>query len=167
MIKKILLFALVMFPVISFAQETKIAHVDYYAVIRDMPEVMQMSDSIKKSEEALYADLTEMQTEYQKKASEFYTQQDSLSDRMKLLRQQELANIQQNLENFQQYATQKQEELQQTLLAPIRNKLMKAINDVGAENKYTYIFNSNQEIILYTSPNAIDATPAVRKKLGL
>ena len=40
-----------------------------------------------------------------------------------------------------------------------------AIKAVGAEQGYTYIIDP--QVLLYTGPNAIDATPMVKTKLGL
>ena len=106
-----------------------------------------------------------MQDEYQTKYSAFVSQQDSLSDNIKLRRMQEIQDIQARIDNFVQVAQQDVQKKQQELLMPIQEKLQKAIKDVGAENGYTYIVDP--AALLYTGPNAIDATPLVRKKLGL
>ena len=166
MFKKILLFALVMLPFSIFAQESqKIAYVNLTDVYVAMPEYKQMQDSLKKSEAEFQNELQGMSDEYTKKLSDYVSQRDSLNESIKLRREQELDNIRQRAENFQQLAAQQQDALQQSLAAPIQDKLQKAINEVGKENNFLYIANS--QVFLYLAPHATDATPMVRKKLGI
>jgi len=166
MFRKIVLIALVMLPVIAFAQEPqKIAYVNSMDVVANMPEYKQMQDSLKRSEAEFQSELKSMSDEYTKKLSDYVAQQDSLNESIKVRRQSELQELQQRAENFQQLAAQKQDEMQQRLSAPITEKLQKAINDVGKENNLLYIINS--QAFLYVSPTATDATPLVKKKLGI
>lgn len=166
MVRKIVLFALMSFPVLALAQEAqKIAYVNYVDVIMVMPEYKQMEDSLKKSENAFRSELQIITDEYTKKLSDYVAQQDSLNESIKLRRQQDLEDIRQRAANFEQYAAQKQGELQQALSTPIQEKLQKAINDVGKEQSFLYIANS--QAFLYISTAASDATPLVKKKLGI
>jgi len=166
MFKKFVLFVLVMFPVIAFAQESqKIAYVNYIDVIVAMPEYKQMQDSLKKSENDFQAEMKILSDEYSKKLSDYIAQRDSLNESIKLRREQELDEVRQRAANFEQYAAQKQDELQQALSTPIQNKLQKAINEVGAESNFLYIANS--QAFLYIAPSATDATPLIKRKLGI
>lgn len=166
MIKK-LLFVLVMFPVIGFAQEAqKIAYMNYFDVIVAMPEYKQLQDSVQKVEEAYREDMKSMMDDYTAKVSDFVAKQDSLIEGIRIRKQQEIEDIRARYENFQQFASQNLEELQSSLFVPIETKARKAITDVGAENNFLYIINSPQ-ILMYTSPNAVDATPLIKKKLGI
>ena len=42
-----------------------------------------------------------------------------------------------------------------------------AISQVGDENGFTYIIDNTAGILAYTSQNAIDVMPLVKKKLGI
>ena len=165
MVKKILLIALVMLPLIAFAQEQKIAYVNSMDVATNMPEYKQMQDSLKKSEAEFQTELKTMSDEYTKKLSDYVAQQDSLNESIKARRQAELQEIQQRAENFQQIAAQRQDEMQQRLSAPIYDKLQKAINDVGKENNFLYIIDS--QVVRFSATSATDATPLIKKKLGI
>jgi len=164
MFKKIVLFALVILPVAVFAQE-KIAYVNSMDVLTAMPEYKQMQDSLTKSQNEFQAELKGMYDEYQKKLSDYVNQQDSLNESIKLRRQQELQDLNQRSENFQQYAAQQQDAMQQRLSAPIYDKFQKAVSDVGKENSFLYIIDS--QVLRYNSPTATDATPLIKKKLGI
>jgi len=166
MIKKILFIALVAFPVIAFAQESqKIAYVNHYDVVAAMPETKQMQDSLQKKANEYQAEFKVIQDEYTNKMSDYVNKQDSLNESIKQRRLADLEQLRQRAANYQETAAQEQEELQQKLLQPIQEKLQKAINDVGKENNFLYIIQS--QVLLYVSPNAVDATPLVKKKLGI
>lgn len=166
MIKKFVLFALLLLPVYAFAQESqKIAYFNYTEVIQAMPEVAQMNDSIQKQAEVFESELKILQEEFEKKYQAYLEQQDTLAESIKTRRQQEIMDLQERAQTFQQQAYQSQEQLQRALLAPIQEKIMKAVQDVGAENNYTYVLEAGS--LLYVSPQSINATPLVKTKLGL
>ena len=170
MIKKILLFALVMFPVMSFAQEAqKIAHANYAELVTSMPEYKLMVDSLQRLVRGQQAELQRIQDTYYKEVSDFVAQQDSISESIKNRRRQDIESIRERGEIYQQEAAQEQTEAEQALFAPIQRKVLNAIIEVGAENNFLYILNSQPEqmSILFFSKNAVDAAPLIKKKLGI
>ncbi len=60
-------------------------------------------------------------------------------------------------------------QLQQQLLEPLNKKIADAIQAVGSENNYTFVFDvaTMQSPIVYVSPTATDITPLVKTRLGL
>ena len=52
------------------------------------------------------------------------------------------------------------------MLKPIVDRAKKAIEEVGKENGYTYIFDAGVGAVLY-SQDSDDIMPLVKKKLGL
>jgi len=167
MVKKIVLFALLLIPVMGYAQEQKIAYFKSSDVIPVMPEYKQMLDSLKSSEAALQAELQSMADEYTKKMTAFSEQQATLSESIKALRMKEIESLRDRTEGFQQQAQQIQSDLQQSLFAPIEAKVRKALTEVGTENHYAYILNADMNVVLFISPQSPDVTPAVKAKLGL
>ena len=166
MLKKFVLFALVMIPVMALAQESqKIAYVNYEEVFLAMPEFKAMQDSLKSSATSFQAELKIISDEYTKKLSDYIDQRDTMNPSIKTRREAEIDEIRQRAENFQQYAAQKQSELEQALMMPIQDKFHKVVNDVGKENNFLYIVNS--QAFIYISTSAVDATPLVKKKLGI
>ncbi|MDE5690440.1 MAG: OmpH family outer membrane protein, partial [Duncaniella sp.] len=49
--------------------------------------------------------------------------------------------------------------------APIQENVMKAIQSVGAEGSYTFIFENGMS--LYTGADVTDVTPLVKARLGI
>jgi outer membrane protein len=165
MLKKIVLFALLLIPVMGYAQEQKIAYFKYSEVVPLMPEYTQMLDSLKKSEAALQAELESISDEYTKKVTAFSEQQATLAESIKAVRLKEIERIRESAETLQRQAMQIQDDLQKSLFVPIEAKVKKALTEVGTENHFAYIVNA--EVMLYTSPQSQDATPLVKAKLGI
>jgi outer membrane protein len=167
MFKKIVLFALLLIPVMGYAQEQKIAYFKPSEVIPLMPEYTQMMDSLKKSEASLQAELQDMADEYTKKVTAFSEQQATMNESIRTLRLKEIERIKDSTETFQQQAMQIQDDLQKSLFTPIEAKIRKAVEEVGTENHYAYIINGDGGTLLFTAPQSPDATPLVKAKLGL
>ncbi len=64
-------------------------------------------------------------------------------------------------------AQQDIEHQEQELLDPLRKKIREAIHAVGLEHRFTVIYDLADEGIAFLSPDAVDANPLVRKKLGI
>ena len=163
--KKLIVLLLMVLPLGAIAQEVKIAFVNTQEVFMAMPEVSDMEKQMTDLNEKYRLELQQMQEEYKKKYSDFIAQQDSLTENIKLRRMQEIQDIQGRMDNFMQVAQQDVQKKQQELLQPIQQKLQEAIQKVGEENGYTYIIDP--AALLYRGTSAIDATAAVRTKLGL
>jgi len=166
MLRKVFLFALLMIPAAIFAQEAiKLGHVSTMEVMTAMPEVKLMQDSLQKQAQIADNQIKELQDEYTKKYSDFIQAQDSLPENIKALKIRELENIRERAAAFEQDSQQRLQELQQRLLAPIQEKFKKALDEVGIENHFNYIIDS--QVVLYAAPQSIDAAPLIKAKLGL
>jgi outer membrane protein len=154
-------------PLGIIAQEIKIAVVNTQTLFMAMPEISTLETEMANIRKQYESELKTMQDEYNRKNSDLIAQGDSLTDNIKMLRLQEIQDIQTRMENFipmaQETVTKKQEEL----IAPIQQKMDKAIKEVGVENGYTYILIDNPQLILFKGPLAIDATDKVKAKLGI
>jgi len=163
--KLIALVAIMMIPLGVFAQEVKIAYVNTQEIIPLIPEFIAMGKQIDDLNLEFENELKSMNEEYTNKYQAFVQQQDSLTENIRLRRMQEIQDLQQRMDQLYQVAQQTVSQKQEELFRPIQEKMMKAINDVGSENKYTCILNAGN--LLYTGDTSIDATPLVKRKLGL
>jgi outer membrane protein len=71
--------------------------------------------------------------------------------------------IQEFFVNAQQTLQQKQNELQ----VPVLESFRKAVEAVGEENGFLYIFEINSGLTLFNSSQSVDVTPLVKAKLGI
>ena len=164
MLKKILLFAGLLLSVGAFAQD-KIAYFNSAEVITAMPEYVAMQDSLQKTQAAVEAEMKVLEEEYNKKYTAFMAEGEGLVESIKVRRMQEIQDIAQRAEVFQQQSQQQMQQLYELLLTPIQQKVRDTLKVVGTENNYTYILEAGS--LLFVSPSAPNATPLVKAKLGL
>ncbi|MDR1747051.1 MAG: OmpH family outer membrane protein [Tannerella sp.] len=163
--KKLVVLLCMFFPLAVCAQEVKIAFVNSQEVLSALPELSDVETKMATLRDQYQREFKTMQDDYQKKYSDFMTQQDSLTENIKLRRQQEIEDLGQRLQNYVPVAEQDIQKKQEELYAPLIEKIQKAIKQVGDEKGYTYIINP--QILLYTGSSAVDATPFVKAKLGI
>ncbi|MDR0799809.1 MAG: OmpH family outer membrane protein [Dysgonamonadaceae bacterium] len=165
MLKKITLFALLFISMGAMAQEAKIAYFNSMEVVPAMPEYTRMQDSIQKKQASIENELKIMGEEYNKKYTAFMEQGDKLDESIKIRRLQEIKDLEERAQNFNQMSQQQLEQLYKSLLEPIQQKVKNAIAEIGAENHFAYILDVAS--LLYIDPSSTDATPLVKKKLGI
>ena len=162
--KKLIVLIFMLLPLGVFAQD-KIAIVNTADIFNIMPEVSAVEKQLATLNEQYEKEFKTMQDEYTKKYSEYMSKQDSLTENIKLRRQQEIQDLETRIQNFVPVAQQEIQKKQEELYTPIQKKIQDAIKAVGDEKGYTYIINP--QVLLYTGSSAIDATPLVKAKLGL
>jgi len=163
--KKIILSLMLIFPLSLMAQDVKIGYVKFNEITAVMPEVAAMENELIALSEKYQAELASLEAEFNRKSAEFQTQEESLTENIKVMRIQEIEGIRERYENMMQAAQKDVEKKQDDLTAPINEKIMKAISEVGEENGLTCVLHFHQ--LLYTGKNCEDITEKVKKKLGV
>jgi outer membrane protein len=158
---------LMFIPLGIIAQEMKIAVVNTQAVFMALPEISTLELEIANLRKQYEAEMKGMEEDYNRKNADLIAQGDSLTDNIKMMRLQEIQELRNRMENFVPIANEQIGKKQEELLAPIQEKIDKAIKEVGTENGYAYILIDNPQIILFKGATAIDATDKVKAKLGI
>lgn len=152
----------------SFAQQmVSVAHVNSEELLEAFPEKQLAVEQLVTLNDNYKKELELMQSEYNKKYSDYITYQASLAENIKLRRMQELTALENRIQQFTELAQQDIEHQEQELLDPLRKKIREAIHAVGLEQRFTVIYDLADEGIAFLSPDAVDANPLVRKKLGI
>ena len=150
-------------PILASAH--KFGHINTQELFSQMPEVNQVKLKMDTVQSQYENQLASMNEEFQKKVQDYQSQEATMADAIKQIRQQELQEMQQRIQLFYQTAEQDIQKKQQELLAPVHEKMTKAIKAVGERENYTYIFDS--AAMVHIGADAVDATPAVKKELGI
>jgi outer membrane protein len=166
MIKKIVFIMLLALPVSLIAQD-KLAYINIQEIFQVMPELSEVEKSIADLNEQYKKELDKMYEEYYAKAKEYQDNLETMAESIKARRQGEIVDIEKRIGTFQQSANDELQRKQMELINALREKILKATSEVGAENNYTYIFDLSTQSIAYHSPKAVDVTPLVKKKLGI
>lgn len=161
--KKIIITIMLALPMLASAQ--KFGHINTQELFAQMPEVAQVKLKMDTIQNQYETQLASMNEEIQKKVQDYQAQEATMADAIKQIRQQELQEMQQRIQLFYQTAEQDIQKKQQELLAPVHEKMSKAIKAVGERENYTYIFDS--AAMVHIGSDALDVTPAVKKELGI
>ena len=166
MFKKILLAVLVAAPMCLSAQTLKFGTVNPTEIFNVMPDVATANNTLKQVQEKYEAQAKPLQEELQKKQAEIETLAKNKAPEATLeAKQKEFEDLYTRYQTFMQTAQQDIQKQQETLLAPIQQKLMNAIQAVGAEGGYAGIIDANT--LLYKGDNIEDITAKVKAKLGI
>lgn len=149
------------------AQTMKFGTVNSQEIFNLMPEKATAEATLQTVSEKYQTEFTNLQNEFEKKYKEFQELAADTPQSIKDRRMQELQENQQKIQNFQQMASQDLQKQQETLLAPITEKIQQAIQAVGAEGGYTFIYDLSIPCVVYTGTGAEDVTPQVKAKLGI
>lgn len=167
MIKKFLLAVAIAIPMLAAAQTPKFGTVNVEDVFQAMPDTKAAQDEIAAASKQYEDEYAQLNEEMQKKYGEFQNLQNDAAtpQGIKDRRLQELQELDQRAQQFAQTAQQDLQRKQAQLMQPIQEKLMKAIQEVGAANGFTMIFPAGAAA--YTSTAVVDATPLVKTHLGI
>lgn len=147
--------------------QVKLGHIETQKLIQAMPEMAKARETMEAKQNEIEKELTNMQEQFKAKFEEYSKNGKTMSDVIRAAKEQELQELQQRIQSFQQIAMENLEKTQAELMQPIMEKAMNAIKEVGKENGFTYIFDLSQGGILYQADNTEDVLPLVKRKLGL
>lgn len=168
--KAIVLFAVLALMIGSSmetaAQTQKIGYVDFNALIQAMPGIDSVKTSLQNYQQSLTDQMDQMRTEFENKYLDYQSQAATMSELIKQTKEKELTDLQARIDAFQQKAAQDLQAKQEELLKPVIDKARAAVKEVAKENKYTYVINNIEDVVLFAEP-ADDVLPLVKKKLGI
>ena len=150
----------------GIAQSFKTGHINRDDIIMAMPDY----DTAMKAYNAYGQELTNalelMQVEYNNKLDQYVKDSKTLTDLVKTNKEQELADMQTRIANFQQQAQVQLQDKQVALLNPIIERVTAAINDVAKAQGFVYVYDV-RTLIYFDATKSTDVAPLVKTKLGL
>ena len=164
---KLVAVAAFVLAAMSVSAQVKLGHINTQELIQAMPEVARANDTLEMKQSAVEKELTNMQEQLKTKTDEYSKNAASMTEVIRASKEQELQELQQRIQNFQQLAVDNLRSTEQELFQPIMDKALNAIKEVGKENGFTYVFDLSAGGILYFADNTEDILPLVKKKLGL
>lgn len=144
-----------------------IAYVNTTELLNAFPEKERATQQLTTLSENYKKELELMQSEYNKKYSDYITYQASLAENIKLRRMQELTELESKMQHFMELAQKDIENQEQVLLLPLKDKINDAIRAVGIERNFTVIYDLADSGIAFVNPAAVDANPLVKQRLGI
>ena len=169
--KTVLVFILTLFTAGAFAQDAqKLGYADWELIFSQMPEAKQVENALKVHSDQLRAQLDAKYKEYEAKLKAYQEGGAKMLDAVRRDKETELTQLQESMQKFQQDAQTSLQKKQSDLMAPVFDKVGKAIDAVAKENGYTYVFTAKtlggDDVLLY-SDEKYNVSTLVLKKMGV
>jgi outer membrane protein len=150
------------------AAQQKIGYINTSEVLQLMPERDSASKLYEKFNGEISKEFESMNVLYNNLLETYTKQKDSLSTFIRQSKEAELMEMNGKIANFREVAQQELDKKQNELMAPIIEKLRKAIKEVAEANKYTYIMDiSGGALVYYPEDETLNVLPLVKAKLGI
>ncbi len=167
------LVLLAVFGLITFVSQaqttTKIGYADVNYILGEMPESKQIEAELKSMETQLKGQIDAKAKKFQTELADYQKNGQAMIDAVRQNTERELTQQQQNLEKLQQDAQTTIQNKNNQLLAPVYDKVGKAIEAVAKENGFSFILNQQVggfDVILY-GDEKMDISELVLKKMGV
>lgn len=173
--KKLMKLALVAVLALSattvFGQ--KFGRVDLAAIVPNMPEYKEAVANLEAYGLDLQNQLEQIQVEFNTRLADYEKSASTMTDSIRQLKEQELGQLQQRFQDFQQIAQQDMQRKEAEIMNPIYDKANEAVKKVATEGGYLAIFSTAGDQaasagLAYFDPAALtDITPEVKKALNI
>lgn len=162
----VIMFALALTTLPSFAQTTKLGHIDRQKLMLLLPERKDAETKMQAFAKTLDDRLKAMGAEYQTKVADVQARADAMTQTEKDVAVREIGELEQRIQSAQQKAQEDLDKQEEELLKPMVTRTNTAITDVAAANNFTYIFDTSTGFVLYFDKGE-DIMELVKAKLGV
>ena len=163
--KHILLLAFVALLGMTDAVAQKFGHLDAQDILLTLPERAEAQASIEAAAAEYETEVSRMQSELETKFSDYQAMAATWPDAIRQQKERELQQLDAGLQEFGMTIQNDLAQMEQQLLAPMIERVRDAIEAVGKEQGFTYIFDTSSGVTLYNGGE--DVTDLVKTKLGM
>ncbi len=147
-----------------FAQ--KFGRIDYQATIFTMPEVAGVQTEIQKVAAEYREQVENIEVELNRKVDEISKLPDTTTETTRQLKNREMIDLQQRLQDFYQMAEEGIQKTQSDLMQPLVTKANAAIEKICKAQNIIVVFQTGAMVYI-DEAQTIDITADVRKELGI
>ena len=127
------------------AQNLKIGYVNSGKIFEDLPEAQKVRKDLETRLGTWRDTLETMSKEFQGKVEMFQQQQGTMTEAAKQAKLQELQKGERELREYESAKQAEAQALQTKMTAPLKDKILKAIEEVAQKEKLNFIFDKAQD----------------------
>ena len=146
--------------VTAVAQQAKIGYFSYKAILEDMPDYVTAMLGVETLRKQYDEELKAASDEFNEKYELFLDQQSMLDEPIKQKRQADLQSLLDRNIQFRNESMRLLRQAEQDALAPVKQKLNKAIQSVGYSGAFLLIVNTDSEACPYIDSNSAEDVTA-------
>ncbi len=151
---------------LSAQSKMKFGHINSQVLLEAMPEKADADKALEAFAAQLEKQLQTMSTEWDSKVQNYRANEAVMSDIIAQTKAEEIQQLEQRIQSFQQNAQQSIGKKEGEVYQPILDKAKEAIEAVSKEGSYNYVFDSSSGSLLY-QPEGDDIIELVKNKLGI
>ena len=146
--------------VTAVAQQAKIGYFSYKAILEDMSDYVTAMLGVETLRKQYDEELKAASDEFNEKYELFLDQQSMLDEPIKQKRQADLQSLLDRNTQFRNESMRLLRQAEQDALAPVKQKLNKAIQSVGYSGAFLLIVNTDSEACPYIDSNSAEDVTA-------
>jgi outer membrane protein len=133
------------------AQTQKIGYVNSAKIFDDLSEARDISKRLEALAKPIQDSLAMMQKEIETKVEDYQKKESMLNDAAKRAAVQEVQELQQRARDYAQRKDSEMARQREVMLAPLKEKILKAIERIAKAEKYNFVFDRTEQvnILLY------------------
>ncbi len=166
-LKTLLITTVLLLSIFSLQAQNplKIGHVNVQELAQKHPDMDSIRVIVEQETKDLEEVYGEMLAEHESKIKTFEEESAGYSDFIKTTKQNEIIELAQKIQAYNQSAQQQLQQRNMELIRPVYEEVNEEISNIAAKNKFTYILDVSNGAVAYLSPNSEDLTPLVLEKL--
>ena len=164
--KRLSLAILMMLVAFSSNAQSKIGTIDAEYILSQLPETVEVNNSLKTYNEELQADLNSTIQEYEGLVNEYQESVASLEEEAKKEKENKIIELENSIKGFRQKASVMMQMKRNELNGPLYEKIDAAMQKIISAEGYTQIFHSGASGLAFSRAED-DITEKVMKELGV
>lgn len=144
----------------------KIGHVHVQELAQKHPDMDSVRAVVEQETKDLEEVYGEMLAEHESKLKAFEEESDGYSEFIRTTKQNEIVELAQKIQAYNQQAQQQLQKRNMELIRPIYEEVNEEISNIAGKNNFTYILDVSNGAVAYISPESEDITPLVLKVLS-
>lgn len=166
-IRNLLLIAIVIFSFLNAKAQNplKIGHVHVQELAQKHPDMDSIRLVVEQETKDLEEVYGEMLAEHENKIKTFEEESDGYSEFIRTTKQNELIELAQKIQAYNQSAQQQLQQRNMELIRPIYEAVNQEITNIAGKNNFTYILDVSNGAVAYLSPESEDITPLVLEQI--
>lgn len=124
--------------------QSKVSHIDFNKLVSEMPEYIAAMEEVKKLMEDYNKEITASEKELETKYQNYAVDSENQTELTNQKRSQELASMQQNINQFRQTAAQDIRQKEAELSRPLFEKARVAVEKIATAQGFDYVIDSSQ-----------------------
>lgn len=133
------------------AQTQKIGYVNSAKIFDDLSEARDITKRLETLAKPIQDSLALMQKDIESKVEDYQKKESMLNDAAKRTAVQEVQDLQQRAREYAQRKDSEMTRQREVMLAPLKEKILKAIEKIARAEKYNFVFDRTEQvnILLY------------------